>query len=487
MEKRRAAVRLCLAAAGLAPLLSWACTPALEGTRLESARFVLAFKASPQVGTFFQIDVAACAKPGNPAPESLKVDAHMPEHKHGMNYAPTVKALGPGRWRAEGLLLHMPGRWEYVFELGAGGKTDRMTNRFSLSEAIIFSETERAAILSHGPWPPPLKPDPSNRVSGRREAIALGEKLFFEPRLSGTGSVLCATCHAPFRAFTDGKPRAFGMQEVDRNTPSVINSRFYRWYGWDGAQDSLWSQSIRPLLDPKEMNASSGHVSKIIQSIFSGEYETAFGEKPGDDETVLVNVGKALAAYQETLVSPRTPFDEFRDALSKNDSKLMEKYPVAAQRGLRIFVGKGNCNVCHFGPHFTNSEFADTGVPFFIAPGKVDGGRLEGIKKLKASPLNLLGRFNDDAQQSTATGTRHVEPQHRNFGEFRVPGLRNAALTAPYMHNGSLATLRDVVRFYSELNEERLHSDGEKILKRLDLSSGEMDDLVAFLESLSAR
>jgi cytochrome c peroxidase len=114
----------------------------------------------------------------------------------------------------------------------------------------------------------------------------------------------------------------------------------------------------------------------------------------------------------------------------------------------------------------------------------VDAGRQAGIKKLKESPFNLLGRHNDDAAQTTATGTRHVELQHRNFGEFRVPGLRNVALTAPYMHNGSLATLRDVVRHYSELNEERLHADGERILRPLRLSEQEISDLVAFLESL---
>jgi cytochrome c peroxidase len=100
--------------------------------------------------------------------------------------------------------------------------------------------------------------------------------------------------------------------------------------------------------------------------------------------------------------------------------------------------------------------------------------------------LNLLGRYNDDPSRSTATGTRHVEPQHRNFGEFRVPGLRNVARTAPYMHNGSVATLREVVSFYSELNEERLHADGEKILRPLKLNATDIDDLVAFLESLTS-
>ena len=115
------------------------------------------------------------------------------------------------------------------------------------AQLLDFSKDEIAKILQHGPWPPPLKLDPTNRVSGKREAIDLGEKLFFEPRLSGTGSVLCATCHAPFRSFQDARSRAFGLELVDRNTPSVVDSRFNRWYGWDGAQDSLWAQSIRPL------------------------------------------------------------------------------------------------------------------------------------------------------------------------------------------------------------------------------------------------
>jgi cytochrome c peroxidase len=448
---------------------------------LESQKYVLAFKTEEvSVAKHFKVDIAACSKSGGPPPDTLKIDATMPEHRHGMNYAPTVKKLGPGRWQAEGLMFHMPGRWEFVFVLDGA---ERMTSSFSLSENLHFSEKEKAAILQHGPWPPPAKPDPSNRVSGDTEAIALGERMFFEPRLSGPGSVLCATCHAPGRAFQDGKPRAFGLAQVDRNTPTVLNVRYGRWYGWDGGHDSLWSQSIRPLLDPKEMDASAAYVAGVVNKLYSKEYMRVFREEPKDPETVLVNVGKALAAFQETLVTRRTPFDEFRDALEKNDSN--HNYPVAAQRGLRIFVGKGNCSTCHFGPAFTNGEFADTGISFFVEPGRVDAGRLEGLKKLKGDPFNLLGKYNDDPSRGTATGTRHVEAQHKNFGEFRVPGLRNVAQTAPYMHNGSLATLRDVVKHYSELNEERLHQDGERILKPLKLTGSEVADLVAFLESLS--
>jgi cytochrome c peroxidase len=295
--------------------------------------------------------------------------------------------------------------------------------------------------------------------------------------------VLCATCHAPFRAFQDARPRGFGLQEVDRNTPTLLNTAFYRWYGWDGGHDSLWSQSVRPLLDPREMNATPRHVAGVVRNLFSREYRMAFQrEIPAADEDVLVDVGKALAAFQETLVSRRTPFDEFRDALARGEDS---PYPENAKRGLKIFVGKGNCSTCHFGPQFTNGEFADIGIAFFVAPGKVDSGRFEGLKRLKSSPFNLLGRHNDDASRANATATRHVEPQHRNFGEFRVPSLRNVSLTAPYMHNGSLATLTSVVKHYSELNEERLHADGERILKPLRLSEEEVEDLVAFLQSLS--
>jgi cytochrome c peroxidase len=364
----------------------------------------------------------------------------------------------------------------------AAGKSDRLASPLVLSE---FSPQEIAKILLHGPWPPPARRDPSNRVSGKPEAIALGEKLFFEPRLSGTGSVLCATCHAPFRFFQDDRARGFGLQDVDRNTPTVVNAAFSRWYGWDGANDSLWSQSLRPLLDAREMNASIGHVAGVVRGLFAADYEKAFGRKPSaNDEELFVDAGKALAAFQETLISARTPFDDLRDALQKG---IASEYPAAARRGLKIFVGKGNCSTCHFGPTFTNGEFADTGIPFFVAPGRVDGGRLDGLNKLKASPYTLLGRFNDDASRKTAIGTRRVEMQHRNFGEWRVPGLRSVAQTAPYMHNGSLATLRDVVKHYSDLPEERLHADGERVLKPLRLTPAEIEDLVAFLESLSEK
>ncbi|MFY9315192.1 MAG: cytochrome c peroxidase [Burkholderiales bacterium] len=357
----------------------------------------------------------------------------------------------------------------------------------ALAQALDFSESETRAILRHGPWPAPWAGDPTNRASGNAQAIALGERLFFEPRLSPSRKVLCATCHAPYRGWQDGRARAFGLEEVDRNTPSLLDVRYQRWFGWDGAGDSLWAQSVRPISDAREMGGSRAEAAALVRgdAELACRFEKAFGAPPpAADEAVLAGIGKALAAFQETLVSGRSPFDDFRDALSRGDPSSMKKYPEAAQRGLRIFVGRGNCSACHVGPAFTNGEFHDTGVPFFVKGG-ADPGRHGGIRRLEANPLNLLGVYNDDASGASAVKTRQVDLQHRNFGEFKTPGLRNVARTAPYMHDGSLATLADVVRHYSEISPDRLHADGEAILKPLRLTPAESADLVAFLESLS--
>jgi cytochrome c peroxidase len=352
--------------------------------------------------------------------------------------------------------------------------------------ASAFTEAEMRAIAAHGPWPPAFSRDPSNRASGNTHAIELGERLFFDRRLSADGGHSCARCHIPERNWTDGLARAQGLALADRNTPSIVNVRLQRWFGWDGAHDSLWAQSIRPMLDARELGMSASRVAALVRgdADLACRYRKVFGEVSKDDAAVLVGVAKALAAFQETRVSGRAPFDDFRDALVAGDAAGIAAYPEAAQRGLAIFLGRGRCNLCHLGPAFTNGEFHDTGIPFFIDKGRVDPGRHAGIQKLRGSPFNLLGPYNDDPQRTTATGTGHVRLEHRNFGEFRTPSLRNLALTAPYMHNGSLATLRDVVNHYSSVSPDRLHADGEAILVALRLSERETRDLLAFLETL---
>ncbi len=344
-------------------------------------------------------------------------------------------------------------------------------------------------ILSHGPWPPAISPDPSNRVSGHPAAIELGRQLFADPRLSIGRNRTCTTCHHPKRAMTDGLARSVGIARLDRNAQSLFNLRLNRWFGWAGKSDNLWAQSLHPIVDRRELGASADLVAERIAAdrALSSSYHAVFGTRVATDapETVLVNVAKALAAFQETLTTGETPFDHFRDALAAGDRESLARYPTAAQRSLKLFIGKGQCSICHVGPNFTNGEFHDIGMPYFIDQGRVDPGRYGGIKAVKASQFNLLGPYNDDTQRSTAGPTRYVALLHRNWGEFRIPSLRNVAETAPYMHDGSLATLEDVVRHYSELDEDRLHAEGERLLRALRLTPGEIDDLVVFLRSLS--
>ena len=363
---------------------------------------------------------------------------------------------------------------------------------------LDWSADERAQILAHGPWPPPPARDPGNALSGQPAAIALGRALFTEARLSAGGAMACASCHLPRRGFTDGRVRGLGRSEpggradtpLDRNTPSLLNAGQQRWWGWDGAFDSLWSQALHPLLNPRELGADPAEIAGLLRAdaSLSCLWNEALGEPPpASAQALLVPLAKALGAYVATLQSQRTAFDRFRDALARGDRVAAARYPLAAQRGLRIFIGRGNCSTCHAGPLFSNGEFGDIGALFFSRPGVVDPGRHGGITALLASPYNLLGAHADRAapgRDDPALKTRHVLAQHRNFGEFKVPSLRHVAQTAPYLHDGQKANLADVVNHYDGLSPDRLHADGEQILKPLHLRGTDQADLLAFLRTL---
>jgi cytochrome c peroxidase len=305
-----------------------------------------------------------------------------------------------------------------------------------------LSEAEIRAILSHGPWPVPIRADPGNRVSGRREAVAFGERLFFDQRLSAGGKFSCGTCHVPERNWTDNRARGVAIAEVDRNVPTLMNVRLGRAFGWDGAAESLPAQSLRPILDARELGSTPRHVAELVRrdEQLACRYRKAFGAapSPSDDQAVLADVGRALAAFQETFETPPTPFDRFRDALARGERITPLIYSEAAQRGARLFVGKGGCSACHSGPNFSDGGFHDNGFSAYASAGRADPGR---------------------------------------DGRFKVPTLRHLFLTAPYGHHGEVGTLADAVRHYAER--------GSKEIPALKLSAAEQTDLVVFLESLS--
>ncbi|HEX6020139.1 MAG TPA: cytochrome c peroxidase [Burkholderiaceae bacterium] len=339
---------------------------------------------------------------------------------------------------------------------------------------------EARAIATLGPWPPPLPRDPGNRVSGRPLAIELGRQLFRDPRMSPVGYIACVTCHQPDRAFTDLKPRAHGVADLPRNTPALANLSLQRWYGWGGGADSLWMAGIKPILDSREFDGNGALVVRLFarEPELAACYRRVFGVSPLiDPERTVVNVGKALAAFVETLVTARTPFDEFRDALLRGDARAAA-YPPDALRGLRLFVGRGGCIACHSGPNFSDGGFhagvapADVIIAVAIARSLHDNGRLRDARDLLASRFNLRGAHNDDASRRNAAATRRLTLGTEMAGRFRTPSLRNVAVTAPYFHDGRTDLLAEAARHAGAPAAEPLRI-------------GEADDLAAFLSTLT--
>ncbi len=350
-----------------------------------------------------------------------------------------------------------------------------------------LSEDEQRQILSLGPWPPPRRPDPSNHVSGKAQAIELGRRLFRDPRMSPVGYIACVSCHQPDRSFTDAKARAHGLADLPRNTPALGNFAQRRWFGWGGASDSLWMASIRPILDPREFDGSLHSISRLFERDpeLAACYRNVFGTTPlAQPERTAANVGKALAAFQETFVTGRTPFDDFRDALAGKDFAAAAAYPEDALRGLKLFIGPAACVACHNGPNFSDGEFhrvmtadpeASAGMP---GTDEFDTGRLADARRLLASPFNLNGRYNDDRASAGTRPTQQLEISQNMRGKFRTPGLRNVAVTAPYMHDGRLEHLSDVLQ-----HPRPAPRDGSPTA----LNPQQLKDLSAFLLSLSDR
>ncbi len=353
---------------------------------------------------------------------------------------------------------------------------------------ITFDNNEIALLKSFAPWPPAVPDDPGNELSGIAWAERLGEKLFVDPGLSGDGEISCATCHHRDKAFSDGRATAIGADTHHRNTQGLLNVGYQRWFGWDGGTDSLWAASLRPLLSDIEMNSSVASAANYLRA---APYVQTTLSSAGiivanqTDDQLVVIAAKALGAFQRTLISDPTGFDRFVEAIISGDTQAQDTYPEPARAGMKLFFGEGNCHVCHFGPDFSNGEFHDTGRPFFTSVGQVDPGRYAGIKRLRSDRYNLTGQFNGAPNDTHLLKTLTVKLGQTNFGQWRTPGLRNLTLTAPYMHDGSLTSLRQVVDSYADVDPDRLHSQGESLIRPLDWNEQDRQSVVAFLKTLS--
>lgn len=283
--------------------------------------------------------------------------------------------------------------------------------------------------------------------------IALGRELYYDPVLSVDNSISCASCHAPNAGFADGKPVSDGVrgQKGTRNSPTVLNTAYFNNFFWDGRAGSLEEQAAGPVQNPVEMAHSlQGVENKLMR--FPG-YRDAFAKAFGPGHITFDMVAKAIASFERTLVSADSPFDRYY--YGHDETALSE----SAKRGLVVFMSpeKGNCAACHeIGKNyalFTDNKFHNIGV---------------GVKN----------------EQPTDLGRYLVTKNDADRGAFRTPSLRNVAVTGPYMHDGSLKTLKEVVDFYIGGGNSNPYLD--KRVKPLDFLSGqERSDLVSFLESLT--
>lgn len=356
----------------------------------------------------------------------------------------------------------------------------------------ILDERQIQKLLTHTDLGPPPA-DPTNRFAHDPRAAEFGQALFFDARLSKDGTLSCASCHDPERGFADGESLSQGVARSTRHSPTLWNTAYQRWFFWDGHADSLWSQALKPIESASEMGGDRRDVAALVarDPALRGRYEAVFGSLPNRStpesiDEVFANVGKALAAYETLLVSRDSPFDRFASAVRAKEVAAMASYPDDALRGLVLFLGRGNCRTCHAGPNFSDDEFHDIGMPPLGGGPPHDAGRRAGIERVQADPFNAAGRFSDDRSGPRAKELAQLAATAETWGQFKTPTLRNVARTAPYMHQGQVASLTDVARYYSTL-EGALSAGhhGETVLVPLKLTEREIQDLVAFLGTLT--
>lgn len=315
--------------------------------------------------------------------------------------------------------------------------------RHSLAQAPIPADTlpkklsfERAP-LGLGPLPQP----PENPLTAAR--VALGRRLFFDPILSADNSLACASCHRPDHGFASAESLPVGIrnQRLRRKAPTLLNRAYGTTFFWDGRTGSLEEQALEPIANPAEMGSSVADALRRLQDRpeYRSEFTAAF-----DGGITANNLARALASFERVLLRGDSGADRFRR------QRQHEEMTPAERHGLWLYESKGRCWRCHSGPNFTDEGFHNTGVSWGV------------------TPLDL-GRF---------TVTR----KDTDRGRFKTPTLRGVVLRAPYMHDGSVRSLEEVVEFYNRGGHPNPHLDA--VIQPLELTPDDVKDLVAFLKSL---
>jgi len=377
--------------------------------------------------------------------------------------------------------------------------------RWSARERAMLRSLSLASLGS-------VPADPSNRYADDSAAARLGHRLFFDTRLSSTGTVACATCHVPSRDFQDGRPLGQGVGTAGRRTMPVAGTAHSPWQFWDGRADSQWAQALGPLESSVEHGGDRTQYAHLVATEYRDTYEAVFGRLPNlaglpshagpvaeaaraaawsrisparrDEITrVYANVGKAIAAYERRIGFSPTRFDRYVDAeLAGRPHTSESALSRDEEAGLRLFIGKANCVTCHNGALLTDNHFHNTGVAQPGAGAPADSGRAVGVRQVLASEFNCAGRYSDAKPEDCQELRFAVTEGEELVRAYKTPSLRNVADRAPYMHAGQLASLGEVLAHY---NRAPAAPAGHSELKPLRLSPAELRQLEAFLGTLS--
>ena len=466
-------------------------------------------------------------------PLQLSLMGGMPGHGHGFASSPkATRYLESGDFLVEGVRFHMTGLWNLQVDVMGPSGPDSASFEVQVkqpeeegqpgADSYAWTTEEIATLRSLAlDALQPAAADPSNRLSGNSDAIKLGAALFFDPGLSSGGAISCSSCHDPARHFTDGRKRSMGSRETARHAPGLRGLAHSNWFYWDGRRDSLWAQAITPIETPGEMDSDRLAVVRYVvahpaygrpflslsapdsQGLLADLSRLPSSAGPFGDSAARTawgkltvsqrrsvnrafsDIGKAIAAYVETLSFRPARFDRFvqsviRGNLSEADS-LMTADEIA---GLRIFIDQTRvpCMRCHNGPLFTNHQFHNIGTGT-DQDGHLDWGRFLGLRSALHDEFNCQGLYSD-APATQCKELLYLSEGHMDHGAFKVPGLREVGATAPYMHDGRFADLRSVVSFYAD-HPQSIDMPDE--IPDFRLTDTEVGQIAAFLETLTNR